>query len=492
MPITPHPWRPQARPVPGRSALRPPIATPPVSPSHHAGRHWLRLWLVVACQFTTLWLATPSPIRAQGEATGPHPAAIDANGASAATDIGTAPSPTMGDRAPSSPGLPQEPRAGARQGGAQAPPMRNETPVSSSATGPSPGDLPTGPMEAGDPAPTGPEIATVGIYLLNVNDIDVKASIFMLDFYIWFRWRGQHDPTASFEFLNIVDRWGMTRDAVYAEPEVLPDGTKYQVFHVQGKFNRKFDLRAYPLDAQDLTIEVEDSQLDAGRLRYVADTTATGFDPAINIPGWLIERDELAATVYRHQTDFGRPLPSPDRGDTAAPPPRPHLSLLPPGVSTPAALGIGAIAGHLRSGRTAGESYARVVYRLAIYRPWLPYLTRLLVPVLVVLGSSFLVFLLAPGYVDSRIGIAITGLLTAVALHLTVSADLPQVGYLRLIDKIYNLSYALIFLSLLESVAAIRWRDQGREELAQRVDRICLVALPTASILGLVALIYLR
>ena len=105
---------------------------------------------------------------------------------------------------------------------------------------------------------TGSETVHVGIYLQNVNDIDIKSSTFLMDFYLWFKWKGEINPTESFEFLNLVDSWSMTRQEVYSEPRVLPDGTKYQVYRIQGKFNRKFDLSAFPLDVQDLAIEIED------------------------------------------------------------------------------------------------------------------------------------------------------------------------------------------------------------------------------------------
>src|SRR5688572_25173718 len=105
------------------------------------------------------------------------------------------------------------------------------------------------------PSAAAPQEALVGIHLQNVNDIDMKASLFTLDFYVWFRWKGDIDPSTSFEFTNVVEKWGMTRDAIYPEPVQLADGSRYQCFHVQGKFNRKFDLRAYPLDDQHLPIE---------------------------------------------------------------------------------------------------------------------------------------------------------------------------------------------------------------------------------------------
>lgn len=301
------------------------------------------------------------------------------------------------------------------------------------------------------PLAAAPQTVTVGAWIQNVNDIDMKASLVTMDFYIWFRWKGEIDPTASFEFTNVVEKWGMTREPIYPEPVALPDGAKYQCFHVQGKFNRKFDLRAYPLDRQDLPLELEDSRHLSTELVYVADKENSGYSPEMSLPGWDIEGGRPVAGEYTYPTNFGRPQV--------------------PG-------------GH--------EKYAHFTYTISIARPWAAYLIRMLVPLLVVLFSSFVSFYLAPVYVDARIGIATAALLSSVALHLTVSADLPHVGYVRLIDKIYNLSYAIIFLTLLESVWVVRLRDAGEERRALHADKIFSLALAVASAGGLAWLIALR
>ena len=72
---------------------------------------------------------------------------------------------------------------------------------------------------------------------------------------------------------------------------------------------------------------------------------------------------------------------------------------------------------------------------------------------------------------------AITSLISAVALQLTAAADLPSVGYSVLLDRVYDLAYLVIFLSLLESVWAVRLADAGEEAKARRLDKLALVLL---------------
>src|ERR1700722_14253788 len=53
-------------------------------------------------------------------------------------------------------------------------------------------------------ATAGPEIVTVGIYFYFVRGLDLRSNSYTADFYIWFRWKGDYNPTKSFEFMNAL------------------------------------------------------------------------------------------------------------------------------------------------------------------------------------------------------------------------------------------------------------------------------------------------
>jgi len=299
------------------------------------------------------------------------------------------------------------------------------------------------------PASGTPETVTIGLYIQNINDIDLKASAYMLDFYLWFRWRGSIDPTKTFEFQNLLDSWSVTKEPIYPEPERLDDGSLYQVFHVQGKFNRKFDLRSFPLDTQELVVLVEDSKHALPSVRYEPDRRSSGFSSRIVLPGWRITGFEARPQVGEYDTDFGRPETGPR------------------------------------------EAYSRLEFALRINRPLAPYLMRLLLPIVIVLFSCFAVFYISPTYADARVDVPTAVLFTMVALHLTITADLPPVSYARLIDHIYNLSYLVIFLALGASIVAVRRRDDGDEAGALAIDRRARLLLPLLAFGGICLLLAL-
>lgn len=43
---------------------------------------------------------------------------------------------------------------------------------------------------------------------MNLYDLNVNEYSFYADFYVWFRWKGDRDPT-GIEFVNGVEKWGV-------------------------------------------------------------------------------------------------------------------------------------------------------------------------------------------------------------------------------------------------------------------------------------------
>ena len=84
-----------------------------------------------------------------------------------------------------------------------------------------------------------PEAVSIGVYINQIPELDVKTNTFLADFYLWLRWKGKIDPTHSFELMNAMDRTNLWKEAGFKDangvdkPEQLPNGTRYQEFHIQ-------------------------------------------------------------------------------------------------------------------------------------------------------------------------------------------------------------------------------------------------------------------
>ncbi len=99
---------------------------------------------------------------------------------------------------------------------------------------------------------------------------------------------------------------------------------------------------------------------------------------------------------------------------------------------------------------------------------------------LLVALTAALSLLVHPKYVEGRIGIGITALLTLVALQITSNDDLPEVDYLILLDKLYILSYAFVVLTMV-MIVRNSWVDaSGNIAAAVKADRRALAGLSVA------------
>lgn len=298
------------------------------------------------------------------------------------------------------------------------------------------------------PEPKYPVTVTVGAYINDVQQLDLTTHSYNVDFYLWFRWTEPAiNPSATLEFMNSFQLWGHILTPLSEEPEQLPDGSYYMALRNQGQFNTKLPLEHYPFDKQQLTVEFEDSNLPSDKLIYVADANPITLNPEISLPGYRIGTPTLAIVDKPYPTAFG---------DTSA---------------------------------SAPPSYWRVTLAIPVSRPVFTYALKLLLPILLVVASAALMLLVHPSYVDGRIGIGITALLTLVALQLTMNSQLPEVDYLMMMDKVYFVAYLFVVLGL-ALVVRSSWAA-GHEDiaLAVRRDRRSLFVLTWSYIIATGAII---
>lgn len=277
--------------------------------------------------------------------------------------------------------------------------------------------------------PSGAQKAYVGVFLMNVYDMDYAANSFYADFYLWMKWKGDIDPMADMEFANYVEKWGFTRELLNDTLIVLSDGYKYNIMRVEGRFYYPFKLDRYPLDTQALKIQIENSMYNTNDLVYLQDTSKSGISNVLKIPGWDIEGLSADENVNEYATNFGDP-------------------------DVP-----------------VNEPYSNLTFKLHISRPMSFFLWKLLLPLLVVMISSLGTMLIYPEFIDARISLPIGALLSAVFLQQSYTSSLPDVGYMILMDKIYVLCYVLIISGLIESIITANWASSEEEDDIKRVRR---------------------
>lgn len=283
----------------------------------------------------------------------------------------------------------------------------------------------------------------VGMYLMNLYDLNMDEHSFYADFYIWFKWKGPIDPT-NFEFVNSIEKWStMSAMAGDSSNLLLSDGTNYRIYRVEGRFFHSFLLGGFPLDRHSLDIQIESPEHAADSLIYLPDTNSVSIRNTLNLVGWNILHSGLESKLHDYGTNFGNPEEN-------------------------------------------ARQYSNLTYTITLARPISYFLLKMLLPLLVVMLISIGALLLHPSQIDTRSSLPIGGLLTAVFLQQSYSNALPDTGYMVLMDKIYLLCYIIISLVLLQVILSGNWllRKKPPSEkkvilLERRLATACLVLFGT-------------
>lgn len=284
--------------------------------------------------------------------------------------------------------------------------------------------------EVAGPPPKGAQVVTVGIYPTVVDDLNIAASTYDCVFYVWMKWKGPIDPTIGLEFTNNSERQNFTIHKLLEKPRILKDGSLYQIMQVHGRFFQPFSLIDFPFDRQTLSINIEDEINAHDNIVYQPDLKDSGFGASLQIPGWRMLGWHAEATVQDYASNFGS------------------------------------------SEVATGSRHAGMTFALSIERRTSFFLWKLFLPLLIVMCANWLAFLIKPDLVDVRTALTATALLTLVFLQKSYSDELPEIGTLVLMDKIYAVAYLLVIATLAHVVTIATWQKRADvgEDRVVRVD----------------------
>jgi hypothetical protein len=160
---------------------------------------------------------------------------------------------------------------------------------------------------AASPSPDSPAQVVVGAYINDIQELDFKANNYVVDLYVWFRWKGgEVDPSKTMEFMNRYASDDNVREALYDKPVEMPDGDLYSIIRYQGRFATKFPLEKYPFDAQVLKVVMEDTVSGEKKQVYLPDADGgINLNPQITLPGFKVGRPSMTIASHRYPTNFG-------------------------------------------------------------------------------------------------------------------------------------------------------------------------------------------
>lgn len=300
-------------------------------------------------------------------------------------------------------------------------------------------------------------VVYIGLDLNEVSELSTTGQTFGADFSLWFRYQG--DPSATdIVFTNATDPTLSPGEPISTR-EV--NGEQFAMYRVKGTFAQPLDFHDYPWDVHELTIGLVNRLLDENDIVYVADESIlrqsqaerlqSGFDlrqPFNKIPNWEATRVFFSLDEQTSRSAV------PDE-ETGAPT---YVQL---------------------SAFEVEMTFSRDVRS---------FLIKNLLPLALLALVTYISLFFSADQAGSRIGFAITSLLTSSVLLSSVSGQLPDIGYTVAIEWGFYAYLALSGLLVFYNIVIERLYKQKRYAAVRRIDTAARILYPV--IIGAVVAAY--
>jgi hypothetical protein len=313
-----------------------------------------------------------------------------------------------------------------------------------------------------------PLVLKSGIFIKNITP-NFKTSSFSAEFYWWFIFENDSIKTGmsnndimKMEFINGID---VEPNAFINEKmyETNPAPNTYFItgFH-QGDFYFNPDFRMYPFDKQKMDIIIENGQFDSSQLVIVTDTSSyirskqnANFKTLSNE---IIEKNNSRSFhIYKTEIYQSNTVYNSDFGDTSL---------------------------------DGNSSYSRLMYSVFIDRSILPYISKFVIPLMIILLLVYFVYFLPPEKIDTAAALTVTSLLSAIAFQSSINGDLPEIGYIIYVDKLFYTSYFLIAISMAISLwlfnLDLKKENQSNVKLSNKIVLLARILFPLIFIFAVI------
>ena len=287
----------------------------------------------------------------------------------------------------------------------------------------------------------GPTKVSVVMCLLDIDEVNGAQQSFTANLFVSIRWRDPrlaHDGTGEIVkdidkvwnprllFVNQQKIWPTLTEVVY----ISPDGEVEYSQRVWGPFSQPLRFMEFPLDSQEFEVRVAAAGSTPQEVEFVADSERpSGLAPKFSLPDWEIKGWQLEFSPYR-----------------------------PMGSSRRAA------------------SFALVVQARRYVSH---YVTKIIIPLILIVAMSWIIFWIDPDQSATQIGVATTSMLTLIAYRFMVGGAVPPVPYLTRMDYFILASTLIVFATLLQAVGTSVMAKAGRLTLARRIDKASRLIFPS-------------
>jgi len=280
---------------------------------------------------------------------------------------------------------------------------------------------------------------------------DFKEGTFYAEFYWWATFNND-SATSGYtneDIMNLqyVNGSETANDAIATEVQETRDlgnNKYYYTGYHQGNFFFTPEFSKYPFDKQNLKIEIEHTLLLEDEISIQPDVESFKYSKMPNelfgISTDLLNNSTTSMKIYKSEIKSGNCIYNSNFGDPDFP---------------------------------AESKYSRLTFGVFLERNVTPYITKFFIPLGIILFLVYFVFFIPADKLDMAAGLTVTSLLSAIAFQFTINSDLPEIGYMIYVDKVFYLTYILIVLAMGESLLTFYLdlsENERRKNHAVKID----------------------
>jgi len=289
-----------------------------------------------------------------------------------------------------------------------------------------------------------------GVMLIDLQSINDSAQSFNADIYVLASWKDtrliSEDLPESLVgcMIPIEDVWTprlvfvnerSVRRMFEEKVSVATDGTVEYAQRLQGEFTSQLQLRDFPFDQHELSLEVVARGYTPEQVKLIPEY-GTGTIAELTITDWHV--GQPSAEV------IGRYIEPRDR------------------------------------------TIASVIFRTPVKRRLGFYTMKTFLPLTLIVCMSWAVFWIKPGLLPPQIGVSTSAILTLIAFQFSLSYMLPRLSYLTRADRFLIGSTLLVFMAFGEALRTSYLANRDQEERALRIDKLSRIFFPIVFVVVLV------
>lgn len=129
-----------------------------------------------------------------------------------------------------------------------------------------------------------------------------------------------------------------------------------------------------------------------------------------------------------------------------------------------------------------------ISYQIDIERNYIYFLTKIYLPIIIILLMSFSVLWIKPSSLDSRLQVGVVCFLALITFTFIVDQEIPKLSYLTIMDLVILTSYVFAAITTIESIFIAKYVSDYKN--AEKIDDYLKKILPISYLLIVFAIIF--